>query len=152
SPRILSLPTEYGSRLAGCYPYAILALAVCYPRRAMPAGKWLFYSVIYLVALGAMPSHKVDGAWVTLVPHIFRYLCAMSIPLVLALTAYVRELPRSVWSVAIVGAFLALSVRQAGDLSWATRDAFGEQRRAIAFLQTTFPDELVVSDFGFTTR
>jgi hypothetical protein len=107
-----------------------------------------------LAALSAMPSHREKGHWVILIPHIFRYLCFLSIPLTLALTAYVRQLLRLTGrgGVVLVGAALVLFVKQAADLSWPTRDAFSEQRLANAFLMSTFPRERFASDFGFFGR
>ena len=122
--------------------------------RARTAGKWLLYCMLALVGLSSVPSHYEDGHWVLLVTHIFRYLCFASIPLCLALTGYLRELVR--WrrsvGIAFIAALLGWTVVQAVDLSWPSRDAFGEQRRANALILSMFPDELVWSDFGFLGR
>src|SRR4029453_1949884 len=100
------------------------------------------------------PSHYDKGQWWLLIPHIFRYLCFISIPLCLALAGYLRELIR--WrpapGLAFTAALLVWTVVQAVHLSWPTRDAFGEQRRANALILSTFPDEGVWSDFGFLER
>src|SRR6185503_1220658 len=106
-PRMLFRANEYGSYFAGFYPHALLVLAVVLLLRLFRAGKWLVYTAVLLAAMAAMPSHRVDGQWVVLVPHIFRYLCLLSIPLCLALTAYARELllPPSRWRL-VVGATL----------------------------------------------
>src|SRR5438046_889498 len=74
TPRMLFLRNEYGSYFAGFYPHALVLLMVLLGHRLFAAGKWLAYFAIYLVGLSALPSHRVNGAWVTLVPHIFRYL------------------------------------------------------------------------------
>jgi hypothetical protein len=146
-PRMLLLPTEYGTWFGGFYVHVLLLLAVLWVRRIGSAGRWLAYFLILLAGLAAMPSHREHGRWVVLVPHIFRYLCLLSIPLCLALTAYLREVWR--WR-APAGAALALgliivSAAQAVALTVPTRDAFAEQRRALALLGE-FPDEPVWGD------
>jgi tetratricopeptide (TPR) repeat protein len=152
--RMLLLPTDYGTWFAGWYPHAVLLLAVLFAFRLRRAGKWLLYFLIELACLSAMPSHWENGHFVLLVPHIFRYLCFLSIPLCLALAAYWREallaFPR-LGTVALTG-FLALTVVQAVALTGPTRDAFGEQRRAAALLLDRFPDEEWVSDGDFLHR
>jgi TolA-binding protein len=160
-PRMLFRANQYGSYFAGFYPHAVLVLAAVFLLRLFRAGKWLVYTAVLLAALAATPSHRVDGQWVVLVPHIFRYLCLLSIPLCLALTAYARELfllaPRRtprlgpVVGGTLTAGFLVLSVVQSVALTAPTRDAFGEGRRAIRFLRA-FPDERVVSDMDFANR
>lgn len=152
--RMLLFRTQYGTWFAGWYVHATLALALLFLFRLPRTGKWLGYFLLQLACLSAMPSHRENGQWVLLVPHIFRYLCFLSIPLCLALAAYARELVRSrpALGVAALCGFLALSTWQAVALSAPTRDAFGEQRRANAFLMAYFPDEHFVSDVGFLTR
>ena len=153
NPRMLFLRNEYGSYFAGFYPHALVLLMVLLGHRLFAAGKWLAYFAIYLVGLSALPSHRVNGAWVTLVPHIFRYLTLASIPLCLALTAYVREVIRK-WPPlggGLVGLLLLLGVVQSFPLTWPSRDAFGEERRAMAVLQG-FPDERVYSDADLIER
>ena len=88
-----------------------------------------------------------------LVPHIFRYLPLVSIPLCLALAAYLREgllRHRGVGAAMTVG-FVGLSIVQCVALTAPTRDAFGEQRRAIAVLRD-FPEEPVWCDDFFSFR
>jgi len=152
--RMLLFRTEYGSWLGGWYVQATLVLAVLFLHRLLRAGKWLFFFIIQLASLSAMPSHWENGHWVLLVPHIFRYLCFLSIPLCLALAAYWREAIR--WRPALgsaaLGVFLAITLAQAIQLTAPTRDAFGEQRRANALLLARFPDERYASDFGFLSR
>jgi 4-amino-4-deoxy-L-arabinose transferase-like glycosyltransferase len=152
--RMLILPSQYRTWFAGWYPHALLALAVLFAHRVSAAGKWLLFFLIELAALSAMPSHRENGQWVQLVPHIFRYLCFLSIPLTLALTAYVRELLRVTgrFGVVVVGVGLVIFVRQAVELSRPTRDAFGEQRRVGAYLLATFPRARFASDYGFYGR
>jgi 4-amino-4-deoxy-L-arabinose transferase-like glycosyltransferase len=152
--KMLLLPSEYGTWFAGWYPHLLLTLAVLFVHRLRKAGKWLLYFLVELAALSAMPSHREDGHWVLLVPHIFRYLCFLSIPLVLALTAYVRELllVGGRTGVVLVGAALVLFVKQSADLSWPTRDAFGEQRRVGDYLLKRYPVERFASDSGFFSR
>jgi hypothetical protein len=87
------------------------------------------------------------------IPHIFRYLCLLSIPLSLALAAYVRELVR--WQPAVgtaaIAAFLLLSTWQGIALTAPTRDAFAEMRQATAMLGQ-YPPERVASDYELVTR
>lgn len=153
-PRMLFLPNDYGSFFTGLYAHVLLLLALVFAFRIFRCGKWLAYTLVYLCGLAAMPAHKEQGHWVTLTPHIFRYLCGMAIPLVLALTAYLRELIR--WrpapGLAFTAALVVVSIVQSVQLSWPTRNAFGEQRRTNAFLLATFPDERVWSDYGFLGR
>lgn len=152
-PGMLFLPTEYGTFFAGFYPHALVALAALLTVREPAAAKWLVYTTILLAALAAAPSHRENGRWVVLVPHIFRYLCLLSIPLVLALTAYASALIR--WrrpvGIALLAVFMVTSVRQAVALTAPTRDAFGEMRQTSAMLRQ-FPDERVASDYDFVTR
>lgn len=152
--RMLLFRNEFGSWFAGWYPHTLLVLAVLFVRRLREAGLWLGYFFILLLCLSAMPSHRENGQWVLLVPHIFRYLCFLSIPLCLALAAYVNALLRWRPAVAmpVLGAFIALSVIQAVALTGPTRDAFGEQRRVNALLMAEFPDERFVSDWDFLHR
>src|SRR5262249_19307237 len=44
------------------------------------------------------------------------------------------------------------TVVQGVALTWATRDAFGEQRTADAYIHATFPDDILCSDTAFTDR
>jgi hypothetical protein len=152
-PRMLFLRNEHGTFFAGFHPHAVLVLALLLTARAPAAAKWLGYATILLVALAAAPSHRENGQWVVVIPHIFRYLCLLSMPLVLALTAYVRELDR--WRPAVGAAFVTVligaSVWQSIALTAPTRDAFGEERRASAMLRP-FPVERVASDYDFVTR
>jgi hypothetical protein len=152
--RMLFLPDAYGGFFAGWYPHALVLLAVVFALRVRTAGKWLLYCMLALVGLSSVPARYEDGQWVLLVTHIFRYLCFASIPLCLALTGYLRELVR--WrpsvGIAFIAALLGWTIVQAVDLSWPSRDAFGEQRRANAVILSMFPDELVWSDFGFLGR
>jgi hypothetical protein len=153
-PRMLLAPTEYGTRFAGFYPHATALLAVAFAGRTRRAGKWLLYFVLLLAALAATPSHRdAEGRWVVLVPHIFRYLCFVSIPLCLALAGYVRELVawRPAAGVPLLAVFLGVSVAQAVRLTAPTRDSFAEQRRAIVALRA-FSDERVYSDVVLVYR
>jgi 4-amino-4-deoxy-L-arabinose transferase-like glycosyltransferase len=152
-PGMLFRPTEYGSFFAGFYPHALVLLAVIFAPRAGKAGKWLLYTAVLLLALAAAPSHREGGRWVLPVPHIFRYLCLLSIPLCLALVAYLREVRRvspGPGTVA-VGVFLALSLWQTVDLTAVTRDAFGEERRVVRALRA-FPDETLWLDYNLGLR
>jgi outer membrane protein assembly factor BamD (BamD/ComL family) len=152
--KMLWLPTQYGSWFAGWYPHLLIVLGALCVRRTTTTGKWLLYFLIELACLSAVPAHYEKGQWVLLVPHIFRYLCFLSIPLALAVTAYLGELLR--WrprlGYVVVALLLGVSVLHAVELTRPTRDVFGEQRRANALLRESFEDETVVSDFGFTTR
>jgi 4-amino-4-deoxy-L-arabinose transferase-like glycosyltransferase len=152
--QMLFWPTQYGTWFAGWYPHVLLALAILLPHRIGAAGKWLGYFLLQLVALSAMPSHRENGQWFILIPHIFRYLCFLSIPLVLALTAYVREVLRigGRLGVVLVAALVVFFVQQGVALSRPTRDAYGEQRRANAYLLVHFPTERFASDSGFYSR
>jgi hypothetical protein len=151
---MLFLPNEYGAFFAGWYPHVLVLLALAFALRVRTAGKWLLYCVLQLLCLSSVPSRYENGQWVLLVTHIFRYLCFVSIPLCLALAAYLRELVRwrPVPGLAVTALLLGWSVVQSVELSWPTRDAFGEQRRANALILSTFPDEIVWSDFGFSGR
>ena len=152
-PKMLWLPNEYGTWFAGWYPHLLLALAAVFALRIGHAGRWLGYFLLLLVLLAAAPSHRANGRWVILVPHIFRYLCLLSIPLCLALTAYLREVLR--WrprvGAVLVAAVLFIGAVQAVALTWPTRDAFGEMRRAVALLER-YPDERVWLDDGMGFR
>ena len=152
-PTMLWWPNEYGSWFAGWYPHALAVLAVACVAWTHRVWRWPAYFLVLLVLLVAAPSHRENGRWVILVPHIFRYLCLLSIPLCLALTAYLREVFR--WSPlvggALAGCLLATATAQAMDLTSPTRDAFGEMRRAVAML-AQFPDERVWSDTDMTYR
>jgi hypothetical protein len=152
-PAMLFLRNDQGTFFAGFYPHVLLALAVLLTVRTPQAAKWLAYFAILLVALATAPSHRENGRWVVLVPHIFRYLCLLSIPLSLALAAYARELIR--WRPAVgmacVGVFLLLSAWQAVALTAPTRDAFDEMRRATAML-SRFPNDRVATDYELVTR
>jgi tetratricopeptide (TPR) repeat protein len=152
--QMLFWPTQYGTWFAGWAPHVLLLLAILLPHRIGAAGKWLGYFLLQLVALSAMPSHRENGHWVILIPHIFRYLCFLSIPLVLALAAYVREVLRigGRLGMVLVGALVVLFVQQGVALSRPTRDANGEQRRANAFLLGHFPTARFASDFHFYNR
>jgi hypothetical protein len=152
-PRMLFAPNMYGSYFAGYYPHALVLLAVVFIRRARSAGKWAAFFAMMLAGLAALPSHREKGQWVLLVPHIFRYLALVSIPLCLALAAYVREgilWQRGVGAAATAG-FVGLSIVQCVALTAPTRDAFGEQRRAVAFLRD-FPEDPVWGDGELTWR
>jgi hypothetical protein len=152
-PRMLLLPNQYGARFAGFYPHLVIVLALVLAWRAPAALRWLLYFVILLAGLAALPAGRRDGQWVTLVPHIFRYLAAVSIPLALALAALLRELCRRriLAGVAVIAVVLVVSVVQSVAVTAPTRDAFGEGRRAIAVLRR-FPDERVVSDHHLLGR
>lgn len=152
-PRMLFARNEYGAYFAGYYPHALVLLAVVFIRRARGAGKWTAFFAIMLAGLAALPAHRENGQWVLLVPHIFRYLPLVSIPLCLALAAYLREgllRHRGVGAAMTVG-FVGLSIVQCVALTAPTRDAFGEQRRAIAVLRD-FPEEPVWCDDFFSFR
>lgn len=146
-PHMLLWPTEYGSFFAGWYPHLLIVLAILCARSAYTAGKWLLYSLIVLLGLAAMPSHWGNGQWQTLSPHIFRYLTLLSIPLCLALTAYLRVLwtrwPRV--GRALMTALLALSLWQSVELTAPTRDAFAETRQASVLL-ASYPDDTLYLD------
>jgi hypothetical protein len=152
-PAMLFLRNDHGTFFAGFYPHAALLLAAVLTIRNPRAGKWLAYSAILLVALATAPSHRENGRWVVLIPHIFRYLCLLSIPLVLALTAYAREIVRwqPIAGTSLVAGFVLLSVWQAILLTVPTRDAFDEMRRATALLRQ-YPNERVASDYELVTR
>ena len=152
-PRMLLLPNQYGARFAGFYPHLIIALALVFVWRAPGALRWLLYFAILLAGLAALPAGRRDGQWVTLVPHIFRYLASVSIPLALALAALLRELCRRriLAGVVVVAVVLVVSVVQSVAVTAPTRDAFGEGRRTIAVLRR-FPDERVMSDYHFLGR
>ena len=114
-PRMLFLPNMYGSYFAGYYPHALVLLAAVFIGRARAAGKWAAFFAIMLAGLAALPAHRENGQWVLLVPHIFRYLPLVSIPLCLALAAYLREgllRHRGVGAAMTVG-FVGLSIVQA---------------------------------------
>jgi hypothetical protein len=153
---MLFAPSAYGTWFAGWYPHALVLLALVFAARVRRTGKWFLYFVIELVLLSAAPSHydAAKGGWVILVPHIFRYLCFLSIPLCLALASYLREVGRSWGTPGLVAtaALVAWTVVQAVALCAPTRDTFGEQRRANAIILSTYPDEIVWSDFGFLGR
>jgi hypothetical protein len=153
--RMLLLPSEYGSWLGGWYLHATLLLGALLVWRAPRAGRWTAYFLVQLASLSAVPSHRdASGTWVLLVPHIFRYLCFVSIPLCLALAGWIDVVRR--WRPAagrgLATALVAVSVWQAVVLTAPTRDAFGEQRRASALLRARFPDDVVTSDAGFVDR
>src|SRR5262245_2039019 len=152
-PRMLFLPNEYGSRFAGFYPHLVVALALLFVWRAPGALRWLLYFLILLAGLAALPAGRRDGAWVTLVPHIFRYLASVSIPLCLALAALLREVCRRriIVGSALVAVVLVTSVVQSVALTTPSRDAFGEERRANAVLRQ-YPDEPVLSDHHLLGR
>ncbi len=152
-PRMLFLPNEQGSYFAGWYPHALALLAVVCVARSLRAGKWLLYFVVLLAGLAAAPGHRVNGQWLVLVPHIFRYLSFLSMALCLALTAYLREVVtwRRAAGTAFTAALLVLGVIQSVAVTRPTRDAFAEQRRAIAVLRD-FPDEPVWCDGDFSFR
>lgn len=152
-PQMLLLPNYYGARFAGFYPHVIIALALVFVWRAPGALRWLLYFVILLAGLAALPAGRRDGQWVTLVPHIFRYLASVSIPLSLALAALLRELCRRriLTGFVVIAVFLVVSVVQSVAVTEPTRDSFGEGRRAIAVLRR-FPDERVMSDENFLGR
>jgi 4-amino-4-deoxy-L-arabinose transferase-like glycosyltransferase len=152
-PRMLFQPNQYGSRFAGFYPQLVVALALLFVWRAPGALRWLLYFVILIAGLAALPAGRRDGQWVTLVPHIFRYLASVSIPLCLALAALLRELCRRrlVVGFAVVAVVLVTSVVQSVALTMPSRDAFGEERRANAVLRL-YPDEPVMSDHHFLGR
>lgn len=152
--RMLLLRNELGSWFGGWYPHALLALGVVFMGKLREAGAWPGYFLVLLACLSAMPSHREDGRWVLLVPHIFRYLCFLSIPLCLALAAYARLLihRRPVLGSSFLAALVVVSVLQAETLTAPTRDAFGEQRRVNALLMASFPNERFVSDWDFLHR
>jgi hypothetical protein len=152
--QMLFLPNAYGSFFASWYPHALVLLAVGLAHRVRAAGKWLLYFVVEMVCLSSMPAHYENGHWVLLVTHIFRYLCWISIPLCLALAGYLRELTlrRPSFGMALTALLIGSAVANSGALSWPTRDAFGEQRRANALILSTFPDDLVYADIGFFGR
>jgi len=153
---MLFAPSAYDTWFAGWYPHALVVLALVFAARVRRAGKWILYFVVELVLLSATPSHydAAKGGWLILVPHIFRYLCFLSIPLCLALAAYLREVGRSWRTPGLVAtaALVAWTVVQAIALAGPTRDAFEEQRRANALILSTYPDETVWSDFGILGR
>jgi hypothetical protein len=152
-PAMLFLRNEHGTFFAGFYPHVLLALAALLTVRAPQAGKWLACFAILLIALATAPSHRENDRWVVLIPHIFRYLCLLTIPLSLALAAYARELIR--WRPAVGAAFVAVfvlvSAWQAVALTAPTRDAFDEMRRATAML-SRFLNDRVASDYELITR
>ncbi len=152
--RMLLFRNEHGTWLGGWYVHATGVLALLFLPRLLGAGKWLLFFLVLLACLSAMPSHWENGHWVLLVPHIFRYLCFLSIALCLALAAYWREAIRFRRALALpaLAAFLVLTGVQAVQLTGPTRDAFGEQRQANAILLTQFPQERFVSDWGFLSR
>ncbi len=152
-PRMLWLRNEHGSYFAGWYPQALVLLAVVLVTRTLRAGKWLLYFLLLLAGLAAAPSHREHGHWVVLVPHIFRYLAFLSIPLSLALTAYLRELVlwRRPAGALCAAALLVLGVVQSVQVTRPTRDSFGEARRTIAVLRE-FPEEPVYCDGDFSWR
>jgi len=152
-PRMLWLRNEHGSYFAGWYPHALALLAVVCVTRSLRAGKWLLYFLVLLAGLAAAPSHREHGQWVVLVPHIFRYLAFLSLPLCLAVAAYLRELLawRRAAGIGCAAALLVLGVVQCVALSRPTRDAFGEQRRVLAVLRD-FPEEPVWCDGDLSWR
>jgi len=151
--RMLFRPNDYGALFAGYYPHALLVLAALFVRRLGAAGKWLGYTALILAGLTALPAGRVDGRWVTLVPHIFRYLALATLPLCLALTAYARELLCRRWDAGavLVAGFALLAIVQSVHVTEPTRDAYGEQRRALAFVRA-FPDAKVWADGGIGSR
>ena len=152
-PRMLLQRNEYGAYFAGFYPQVLLLLALAFVWRAPKAAKWLLFLSLMLLGLAGYPSHKTQGHWVTLAPHIFRYLSLVSIPLCLALAAYVRELYlwRRAAGMALTAALLATAIADSVTLTRPTRDAFGEERAAVAVLRT-FPDEPVWLDYHLLAR
>ena len=152
-PRMLFLRNEYGSRFAGLYPHALVVLALLFALRVGRAGRWLAYTAVLVLGLAALPTGRVNGRWMTLVPHIFRYLCLISIPLCLALAAYLRELfrYRATAGALVTASLLIAGLVESAALTEPSRDAFGEERRAITVLGQ-FPDEQVWSDHAFLGR
>ena len=143
-PAMLLRSTEYGTLLAGVYPHLLLALAVVEWRRSAVLGRWLLYTAFLITGISAMPAHHAAAGWETLVPRIFRYLTFASIPLCLALTAYLRAVtarwPRI--GTLIAGLLLAGSLPAGWALTAPSRDVFGEWRRIHALL-TAYPDDIV---------
>lgn len=152
-PRMLLLRNQYGSWFAGSYPHVLLVLIAAFALRLIRAGRWLAYFLILLAGLAGLPSHRVNGEWVTLVPHIFRYLTFISIPLVLALTAWVREAWywRPAVGVVVAAGLLVSGVVHSMTLAFPSRDAFAEERRALAVV-SGFPDEQLVTDSDLASR
>ena len=152
-PRMLLRRNEYGAYFAGFYPHALLLLALAFLWRAPGAAKWLVFLSLMLLGLAGFPSHKTQGHWVTIAPHIFRYLALISIPLCLALAAYVRELYlwRRAAGVALTAALLMTAIADSVTVTGPSRDAFGDERAAVAVLRT-FPDEPVSSDYHLLAR
>ena len=152
-PRMLFLPNQHGSWFAGWYPHALVLLAIACVARSWRAGRWLLYFVVLLAGLAAAPGYREHGQWLVPVPHIFRYLSFLSIPLCLALAAYLREVVawRRAAGTACAAALLVLGVVQSVAVTRPTRDAFGDQRRAIAVLRD-FPGEPVWCDGDFGVR
>jgi len=153
-PRMLFFRNDYGSWFAGFYPHLLLLLAVLFPFPTFRAGKWLAFFAVMLLGLAAMPAGRdKDGQWTTLVPHIFRYLAFVSIPLCLALAAYVREVFRwRRWAgPTLLAGVVVLGVVQSVAVTAPSRDAFGEERRANAVLRQ-FTDETIWSDWDLLAR
>jgi tetratricopeptide (TPR) repeat protein len=151
-PRMLFDVNEYGSYFAGYYPHVLVLLAALLAGRFFRAGKWLVYAAIMLAGLVALPGGRQNGLW-GVIPHIFRYLALLSVPLCMALTAYWRELFGRRLEAAVVWlpAFVILSLFQCVAVTEPTRDAYGEQRRALAFLRN-YPDDPVWMDVSLGGR
>jgi tetratricopeptide (TPR) repeat protein len=151
-PRMLFEVNEYGSYFAGYYPHVLVLLAVLLVGRFFRAGKWLVYASIMLAGLMALPGGRQNGLWGVL-PQIFRYLALLPIPMCMALAAYWRELLGRRLEAAVVWLplFVILSVLQCVAVTEPTRDAYSEQRRAIAFLRN-YPDDPVAMDASFRGR
>ncbi|MCW5889095.1 MAG: glycosyltransferase family 39 protein [bacterium] len=151
--RMLFLPNEYGTRFAGFVPHLAIALGVLVGWRRPGSWRWLAYFLLLFVALTSAPSHREKGQWVILVPHIFRYLCLLAIPMCLALAGGLRALAS--WSVSMAGAAVAVSlvlgVWQSIGLTAPTRDAYAEGRAAVALL-AQHPDDTVHLDYDLAWR
>jgi 4-amino-4-deoxy-L-arabinose transferase-like glycosyltransferase len=151
--RMLFLPNEYGTRFAGFVPHLAIALGLLLGWRRPASLRWLAYFLLLFVALTSAPSHRENGRWVILVPHIFRYLCLLAIPMCLALASGLRELGR--WAPRLaapaVVAVLGLGVVQSVWLTAPTRDAFAEGRAALALL-AEYPDDTLHMDHDLAWR
>lgn len=151
--RMLFLPNEYGSRFAGFVPHLALALplVVCWWRPAVL--RWPLYFLVLFVALTSTPSVYEDGTWKILVPHIFRYLALLAIPMCLALAASLREIVR--WSPlpggVLVAALLVVCVVQSVEVTAPSREAFAEGRAVVAVLEQ-FPDDTLWLDSDLHAR
>jgi hypothetical protein len=152
-PRMLFTPGDYGVWFAGFYPHLLVLAVAAHIRRKAADCLWFAYWLVMLIGLAALPVKYQFGVFFPLSPQIFRYLCLLSIPLVLALAGVLRatSLARRKLVLAALAIWAIFHALAAVKLSAPTRDAFGEQRRVQEWLAGV-PDEKVWSDASFVGR